>query len=178
MPIVPIVVLGLIALAVVFWPITLALAVLIVVVWMILRKRKKERLRAWEMAVASSGIDEVDQMSGKEFEEKMWVHFKQLGWQPTRTPDSNDYGADLILKSPDGKKIVVQLKRYSNSVGVSAVQEVAGAINHYHADYGMLITNSHVTKNARNLAQTNKVVIWEREDLIESLAKVHAQLSN
>lgn len=44
-----------------------------------------------------SGILEVDEMTGKEFESFLAVHFINLGYSVTLTQDSQDYGADLIL---------------------------------------------------------------------------------
>ncbi len=38
------------------------------------------------------------------------------------TPETGDYGADLVL-SKDGRKIVVQAKRWKNVVGIEAVQQ-------------------------------------------------------
>jgi restriction system protein len=55
-----------------------------------------------------------------------------------------DYGADLVL-SKDGKRIVVQAKRYSKNVGLKAVQEVRGAGSHYGASAVWVITNRDYT---------------------------------
>ncbi|MEG3982920.1 restriction endonuclease [Microcoleus sp. T3B2] len=113
-----------------------------------------------------SGILEVDEMTGKEFEIFLNVHFINLGYSVTLTQDSQDYGADLILYK-DGFKTVVQAKRSKNPVGIKAVQEVAGAVRHYKGNKGRVITNNRFTENACKLAQSNDIELWDRKRLIE-----------
>ncbi len=45
--------------------------------------------------LAKSGIDDIDQMSGKTFEKYLEVLFEKLGYRVERTPYIGDYGADL-----------------------------------------------------------------------------------
>lgn len=78
-------------------------------------------------------------------------------------------GEDLVLTSPDGRKIVAQLKRYLGPVGISAIEEVLKSMPVYGAVGAMLITNSHLTKGARAFAARNSVEVWERETLIQHL---------
>ncbi len=113
-----------------------------------------------------SGILEVDEMTGKEFEIFLNVHFINLGYSVTLTQNSQDYGADLILDK-NGSKTVVQAKRSKNPVGIKAVQEVAGAVRHYNGNKGRVITNNRFTENAYNLAKSNDVELWDRKKVIE-----------
>ncbi|MEG4320654.1 MULTISPECIES: restriction endonuclease [unclassified Microcoleus] len=124
-------------------------------------KEEESRKRLLE-----SGIAEVDEMTGKEFEQFLRVHFINCGYTVTLTQDSQDYGADLILYK-DGYKTVVQAKRSKNPVGIKAVQEVAGAVRHYKGNKGRVITNNRFTENAYNLAKSNEVELWDRKELIE-----------
>ena len=125
--------------------------------------------KQWLDHVLASGIQGIDRMEGVQFEQRMATHFEYLGWQVSKTPGSGDYGADLILQSPDGRRIAAQCKRYTGSVGISAVQEVLGAVQYYGVDAGMIITNSTLTKNAKELARVSGVDVWERNDLIAQL---------
>lgn len=115
-----------------------------------------------------SGILQVDEMTGKEFEKFLAVHFRNCGYSVTLTQDSQDYGADLILYK-DGSKTVVQAKISKNPVGIKAVQEVAGAVRHYKGNKGRVITNNRFTENAYKLAKSNEVELWDRKELIEFL---------
>ena len=126
---------------------------------------------------AKSGIAEIDKMTGAQFEERMAVHFQMMGFKVQKTPASNDYGADLVLTASNGRRIVVQCKRYAGNVGVNAVQEIIGAIPYYRAHSGMLVTNSQLTQNAKRLAQTANIVIWEREILIQKLYEAYEALN-
>lgn len=126
---------------------------------------RQQRLR-------KSGILEVDKMSGRLFEEYLEVLLKARGYSVQLTPASGDFGADLVL-SADGKKIVVQAKRYNRNVGVKAVQEIATAKSHYKADECWVITNSFFTKQAQKLASSNQVKLIDRKDLMNWMLKVN-----
>lgn len=112
-----------------------------------------------------SSIQEVDEMTGIEFEYFLFYKFRQRKYRVKTTPVSGDYGADLLLKKKR-EKIVVQAKRYQRDVGIAAVQEVIGSIAYYDADIGIVITNSYFTPNAINLAKANQVILWDRKRLI------------
>lgn len=122
----------------------------------------------------ASGIDIVDEMSGEEFEEFLLAHFKNLGYQGYLTPSTADYGADLVLEK-DARRIVAQAKRWKRTVGIEAVQQIVGAIKHYDATKGMVITNSTFTENAYELAKSNGVELWDRGKLIEVMRNANGQ---
>ena len=119
-------------------------------------EEEEKRLEEEEKRLLDSGILEVDEMTGKEFERFLDVHFRNFGYGVTLTQDTQDYGADLILYK-DGSKTVVQAKRSKNPVGIKAVQEVAGAVRHYKGNTGRVITNYRFTENAYNLAKSNDI---------------------
>ncbi len=113
-----------------------------------------------------SGIDEVDKMSGRDFERFLKELFKKRGFTVKETAVVGDYGADLILEKL-GKRFVVQAKRWKQNVGIKAVQEAVGSIKHYNAHNGVVITNSYFTDNARELARSNSIELWDRDKLID-----------
>ncbi|WP_438317272.1 restriction endonuclease [Sporosarcina sp. FA9] len=131
--------------------------ILLFSIWGKVRSKKRMHL---------SGISEIDQMSGVEFEEYVGTLFETLGYRITYTPTTGDYGADLILKK--GKDvIVVQAKRYKSSVGIAAVQEVIPALKMYNANTAWVISNSYYTKAAIKLAKSNHVRMINRDELIQ-----------
>jgi restriction system protein len=148
---------------VVMWPIWVLFVVggackLAVSVW------RTRRLRL-------AGIDEIDRMSGSEFERKLGVLFRSLGFRAEVVgAGGGDYGADLVI-SRRGKKTVIQAKCWKNNVGVAAVQEVVGARGFYDAHDALVVTNSRYTRQARTLAAKNSVRLWDRDDLIAHLLK-------
>lgn len=117
-------------------------------------------------------IDDIDEMTGIEFEQFLYFKFRKQGYKVKTTPVSGDYGADLVVKKRR-EIMVIQAKRYQRDVGIAAVQEVIGSIAYYNASKGMVITNSFFTPNAINLARANDVILWNRKELIHYMIKNH-----
>lgn len=102
----------------------------------------------------------VENMTGLEFESYVAYIFRRQGYNVITTPKTGDFGADLILTKPN-ERICVQCKRYKKPVGVSAVQEVATAKTYYDCEKAVVVTNSKFTKAANKLATANKVVLYD-----------------
>jgi hypothetical protein len=116
-------------------------------------------------------INDVDLMNGLEFEHFLAVVFTKMGYETEVTKASGDQGIDLIA-SKGGIKLGVQAKCYSGSVGNSAIQEAVAGINFYHLDKAIVITNSTFTDSAIKLANSNEVVLWDRNILKEKLSEL------
>jgi hypothetical protein len=93
-------------------------------------------------------------MRGLEFERFLSRVFEMLGYQASLTKASGDQGVDILV-SGKGRRIAVQAKGYSDSVGVGAVQEVVAGKPVYQCDSCVVITNSHFTRAAHQLADAN-----------------------
>ena len=117
---------------------------------------------------ADRTIDEIDKMSGEEFELFTAAVLQGCGFVIEKmTKTTGDYGADIIVSYND-IRIAVQCKRYHNPVGVKAVQEVISAMKHYDCEEAIVITNNYFTKQAETLAKDNEVVsLWNRNKLIK-----------
>ena len=113
-----------------------------------------------------SDLRKIDKMTGREFEEYLVVQFKKLGYKVILTAESGDYGADLVIER-NGKRTIIQAKRYDGNVGNSAVQEVVAALGYYDADDGIVVSNSYFTANAKILANANGVELWDRDKIIK-----------
>ncbi|STO09364.1 Restriction endonuclease [Exiguobacterium aurantiacum] len=116
-----------------------------------------------------STIDRVDRMEGREFELFLEDVFTELGYTVTVTPASRDFGADLLLETPEGWSIAVQAKRYEKVVGLEAVQQVAAAVPYYGVNEGWVVTNSSYTDSAYELAEPNQVRLIARSELEQLL---------
>jgi restriction system protein len=136
-----------------------AVMVLIIVLLVLQNDRQKERLR-------KSGIKDIDSMDGIQFEYYLKELYRSRSYEAEVTNASGDYGGDLLLNK-DGKKIVVQAKRYSKDVGIKAVQEVIGAKSYYKADAAWVVSNRYFTKAAKELAQKGNVLLVDRDMLID-----------
>lgn len=115
-----------------------------------------------------SPIEQIDNMSGAEFELFMTKYFQSQGFKTTHTPISGDYGIDLIIENDFGK-IGVQAKCYSNKVSLDAVQQVVAGLRHYGLSSGLVITNNYFQPSAIRLAADNNITLWDRNKLIEKL---------
>lgn len=110
----------------------------------------------------------IDNMSGAEFEGYCAELLYAVGYRNIQTtPASGDNGLDVIA-SANGKTYGIQCKRFSNSVGVKAVQEAFAGAQYYNCDVAVVMTNSHFTKAAINMAENIGVKLWDR-DYIEEL---------
>lgn len=113
-------------------------------------------------------IDDIDLMTGTEFEQFIADHFRRMGYSASVTKQSGDQGVDIIAEK-NGIRIGIQAKCYGGAVGNAAVQEVVAGKNYYHVDKVMVITNNYFTPAAIQLAQANNVVLWDRAILKEKL---------
>lgn len=124
--------------------------------------------RGREGLVRRRGLGAADGMSGEEFEDWLAALLRAAGWRVRHTRVTGDFGADLILGRGD-VEVVVQAKRQARPVGVAAVQQASAARLHYGADRAMVITNATFTPAALELAATNDVVLWDRDDIAREL---------
>jgi len=121
--------------------------------------------------IARSGIQEVNRMTGLQFEQYLEWLFRQLGYRVNRTSYQGDYGADLVV-SKDGVKTTIQAKRSKRKIGIKAVQEAVAAIGYYSCDKAMVVTNSFFTHQAAALAHRNGVSLWDRNRLRKAMDSV------
>ncbi len=90
----------------------------------------------------------------------------------TRT--SRDGGVDAIVYDPapiHGGKILIQAKRYTNVVGVSAVRDLAGAVDHERANKGILVSTSSYGKDAYDFAKDKPLVLINGQNLLHLLER-------
>lgn len=113
-------------------------------------------------------IKDIDYMDGRDFEIFIAEFFEKRGYEVELTPSSGDYGIDVIIKS-EFSKVGIQTKCYNDKVPNAAVQEAVTGISHYGLDKAMVITNSYFQPSAIRLAKDNKVILWNRDKLIEEL---------
>lgn len=106
----------------------------------------------------------IDTMDGIEFEEYLSIILTSNGYQSSVTKASGDQGADLIIEK-NNIKYAVQAKRYSNTVGNTAVQEVVSSKLFYGLDNAIVITNNYFTHSARELAKRCDVELIDRMGL-------------
>lgn len=149
----------------------IGLLLLIFLLFVILTLLKQIPRYLYIKKIKDSGIQEVDQMSGWEFEKFLEGLFQKRGYQVEHVGNRRgDYGGDLVLEK-DGIRILVQAKRYSKKVDIKAIQEVVAAKRKYNCQRTMVVTNSYLTQPAWDLGVANHVTMWTRKKLIEEILR-------
>lgn len=109
-----------------------------------------------------SRITEMDEMEGVDFEKFCADLLSQRGFDEIElTKASGDYGID-ILAQKEGVTYAIQCKRYSEPVGVKAVQEAYAGRDYYDRMVGAVMTNQYFTASAVEAAKKLKILLWDR----------------
>jgi restriction system protein len=100
--------------------------------------------------------------------------FATRGGEVKITQASSDGGVDAIAFDPDpitGGKIVIQAKRYTRTVGVSAVRDLYGTMQHESASRGILITTTDYGPDAYQFASGKPITLFTGSNLLHLLEK-------
>lgn len=100
--------------------------------------------------------------------------FSQHGGEVKVTQASRDGGVDAIVFDPDpirGGKIVIQAKRYTNTVDVSAVRDLYGTVMNEGATKGILVTTSDYGPDAYSFANGKPLTLLNGGNLLHLLEK-------
>ncbi|MFA5119009.1 MAG: restriction endonuclease [Candidatus Omnitrophota bacterium] len=129
-------------------------------------------------------VDNVDEKSNiaamdwQDFEnlirEIFEKEFAASGGEVKITRASRDEGVDAVAFDPDpvrGGKIVIQAKRYTNIVGVSAVRDLYGTVMNEGAMKGILVTTTDYGPDAYKFAQDKPLTLLNGNNLLHLLEK-------
>ncbi len=100
--------------------------------------------------------------------------FAQNGGEVRVTQASRDGGVDAVVFDPDplrGGKIVVQAKRYTNTVPVSAVRDLYGTVINEGANSGIIITTSDYGRDSYEFARNKPLKLLNGGHLLALLNK-------
>lgn len=100
--------------------------------------------------------------------------FSYNGGEVKITQASRDGGVDAIAFDPDpirGGKIVIQAKRYTNVVGVSAVRDLYGTVMNEGATKGILVTTSNYGNDAYEFATNKPLTLLNGANLLALIQK-------
>lgn len=126
------------------------------------KEREEHEQKLWQM---QKNFAVIDQMDGHEFEWFVAKILTKIGFQNVQvTKASGDYGVDIIAYD-NGVKCAFQCKRYTGTLGLQPIQEVSAGAEYYGASAAYVVTNSHFSANAANLADRLGVKLWDRNSL-------------
>ena len=102
------------------------------------------------------------------------AEFRSAGGEVRVTQASRDGGVDAIAFDPDpirGGKIVIQAKRYTNTVGVAAVRDLYGTVVNEGATKGILVTTSDYGADSYEFAKNKPLTLLNGSNLLHMLEK-------
>ena len=102
------------------------------------------------------------------------LEFASKGGEVKVTQASRDGGVDAIAFDPDpihGGKIVIQAKRYTHTVGVSAVRDLYGTVINEGANSGILITTADYGSDSFEFAKNKPIKLLNGGHLLAMLHK-------
>ncbi len=128
----------------------------------------------------SDALSELDQrpnlmdLSFIEFEALIQNLFTKMGLEARQTRPSRDGGVDCVAWDPRpifGGKVVIQAKRYKNTVGVSAVRDLFGTLQNEGASKGILVTTSGYGQASFDFAKNKPIELIDGSNLLYLLAE-------
>lgn len=116
-----------------------------------------------------------------EFETLTSNLFGKMGLETKLTRSSKDGGVDVVafdLRPILGGKVVIQSKRYRHLVGVSAVRDLYGTMQHEGANKGILVTTSSYGPDAYAFVKDKPIELIDGGGLLHLLNEVgiHARI--
>jgi len=129
----------------------------------------------------AGGLDESTNLAAMDWEdfehlvrELFEKEFLSTGGEVRITQASRDGGVDAVAFDPDpirGGKIVIQAKRYSNVVGVSAVRDLYGTVMNEGAIKGILVTTADYGPDSYEFIKGKPLTLLNGSNLLHLLAK-------
>ncbi|NED10918.1 restriction endonuclease, partial [Streptomyces sp. SID9124] len=124
--------------------------------------------------VTHGGDEEPDlyEMDPLAFEALVAELFRAMGMQAVTTQRSNDGGVDVDALDPTpirGGKIVVQVKRYRNTVPPTAVRDLYGTVQDAGANKGVLVTTSKFGPGSHTFANGKPLELVSGPELVDLL---------
>lgn len=143
-----------------------------------INKTDKRFTNHYEVAKDLDSSTNLASMDWEDFEhlirEVFANEFNSNGGEVKVTQASKDGGVDAIAFDPDpirGGKIVIQAKRYTNTVGVAAVRDLFGTVMNEGATKGILVTTADYGPDAYEFAKGKPLTLMNGANLLYLLEK-------
>jgi restriction system protein len=132
------------------------------------RERLAQRQKLYGEWISKVRMPEyLRSMDPREFELLACDLFARMGYKVEQTPYTGDGGVDGYLRRDD-ELIVMQCKRYQDTVGEPVLRELLGTMVVKRATHGWLVTTGTVSRQGRTLARSHpQIRIIELNELTE-----------
>ena len=143
-----------------------------------MNKNDKRFIESYNVAHTLDDSINLAAISWEDFEqlitELFQAEFSASGGEVKVTQASRDGGVDAIAFDPDpirGGKIVIQAKRYTNTVGVSAVRDLYGTVMNEGATKGILVTTADYGPDAYDFVKNKPLTLLNGGNVLHMLEK-------
>ena len=117
-------------------------------------------------------LDNLYQISWREFETLIGTLYESFGYETEVTPDTSDMGIDIWATSSE-ERIAIQAKHYreGNRVGREALQKLASTLAKGDADRVIVVTTSEFSRTAEEYSDSfgSEINLINGEELREEL---------
>ena len=152
----------------------LASFITLVVLWATLIWRQRSRTSTVKFQILN--VTELYSLSPKAFERYVASLFRQKGHRVHLRGRTGDHGVDLELFGPNGRRAIVQCKRYQNTVGEETVRDLYGTLIHEQVSRAFLVTTAEISDAARKWAEGKPITLIDGETLVQISTSIEKSL--
>jgi len=126
-------------------------------------------------SVLAQYLKNINNLNPYEFEDMVAELFRVQGWTNVKvTSRSNDKGRDVIGINPEGKKVYIEVKKYSKNIGRPIIQKLHSIMINEGVEYGCVVTTSGFSKTAIDYANETNIKLINGRKFI-SLCNKHVK---
>ena len=140
----------------------------IALLWAVLWWRQRPRFQNTPLIPISR--DDLYEMDPLAFEKYVANLFQQRGYHVKHRGRTGDLGVDLELTNSNGKRAIVQCKRYRNTVGPEVVRELYGTLIHEKVAHAFLVTTGNISNAARKWTNGKPLTLIDGEMLVQVIS--------
>lgn len=137
----------------------------IALLWVVLWWRQRPISQAAVPLTVS--LNELYAMNPTAFEKYVAQLFRQRAYRVIHRGRTGDLGVDLELTNGNGKRAIVQCKRYRSTVGAEIIRELYGTLIHEKVAHAFLVTTADISDAARRWAKGKPITLIDGEMLVK-----------
>ena len=129
-----------------------------------------QQRRQLTYTVSRLELDQLYDLSPREFEQYVARLFRHKGYRVKLRGRSGDQGVDLELTQRDGRRAVVQCKRYQRTIGPDVVRDLYGTMMHEGVAHAFLVTTAEISEASRQWAAGKPITLIDGQALARIVA--------
>ncbi|MBI4826151.1 MAG: restriction endonuclease [Nitrospirae bacterium] len=121
-----------------------------------------------EHKLSGSSINDIDSREIGDFISHLNDIVVRLGYIIEWVNHNNDHEVNMLIVK-NGVKVLFRAVRNQGKIGWKPIQESLDAMRFHECHELIMVTNKYFTFRAREFAEENGVVLWDRDKLIKNL---------